>query len=255
MPLLAGQSADPQLARLDDHVLAPEEAAGAARSSPRSGRAPGPAARRCTPSSARTGSGPGRPGPAAGTASGSPRRGRTGASGRPRPPGPGAARPTSPRRSTTPGPSPPSRRPGGSTASSTARILSSRLQPAAADPGGALQRRQRLRLRGQHVQDPLDLRLVRDAGGGEVLPDPLVGLARHQHGRARRPAPARPGRPAGSRRPARPASRGGCRTRGRACRSPCPAPRSPPAPSPRCGAAGPRAPARFWVCPEYAATS
>ena len=45
---------------------------------------------------------------------------------------------------------------------------------------------------------------------------------REQHGDRRRRAPDRPDRPAGSRRRASRASRGGCRTPGRACRSPCP---------------------------------
>ena len=34
----------------------------------------------------------------------------------------------------------------------------------------------------ERVEDPLDLRLVGDARGGEVVPDPLVRLGRHQHG-------------------------------------------------------------------------
>ena len=115
--------------------------------------------------------------------------------------------------------------------SSTARILSMvssrprRIPVAVSRPPGRTGRSSR-----QRIEDPLDLSLVGDAGGGEVVPDPLVGLGRAPAPPPRRPGPDRPGRPAGSRPPARPASRGGCRRPGRACRSPCRAPTSPPAP-------------------------
>ena len=233
LPLRPGSAARPQLARFDDDVEAAQVRPGGLDGRRGSGVRPGcgqlAGAHRAASARAR---GRGRRAPAGGTASGTRRRRRSGASGRPRPRAP--ARSAVPlRRVVAPTacrwrPSRPASR---TTTPSTASILSSASsRPRRSRVAVSIAGTRRRAVGRAPSSTGVDVIAARECRRWRSTPRSARRLGAAAARRRRRRAPGRPGRPAGSRRPATTASRRGCRTPGRACRSPCRAPtwRRPP---------------------------